>query len=139
LPAKSRLHFNLKKKMKFNFTKNLTHAGGLAVGALGVKLTDKVFSNLNPDVRGLAQIGLGLAGPILLKSKPGSFVESVGDGMVAVGAYKMLEKIPALAGINDMSESIGEAGYVIDQGTELSGVDDLDESIAGLGQDELDA
>jgi len=123
--------------MKFNFTKNLTHAGGLAVGALGVKLTDKVFANLNPNIRGLGQIGLGLVGPVLLKAKAGSFIESIGDGMVAVGAFKMLDKIPALAGIDDMGESIGETGYVIDEGTELSGLDDLDQSISGL-DDELE-
>jgi len=123
--------------MKFNFTKSLTHAGGLAVGALGVKLTDKVLANLNPTVRGLGQIGLGLVGPVVLKARPGSFIESVGDGMVAVGAYKMLDKIPALAGISDMNESIGETGYVIDEGTELSGIDELNESISGL-DDELE-
>lgn len=124
--------------MKFNFQKNIMHAGGLAVGALGVKITDKMLGNLSPTVRGLAQIGVGLVAPVVLKAKAGSFVESVGDGMVAVGAYKMLEKIPALAGITDMDESIGETGYVIDEGTDISGVDDLDESISGIGQDDLD-
>jgi hypothetical protein len=116
--------------MKFNFQKSLNNAGGLAVGALGVKLTDKFLANLNPTVRGVGQIGLGIVGPVLLKSKPGSFVESVCDGMVAVGAYKMLENIPFLAGIG---ESIGDEGYVIDQGTTLSGIDQLNQTIAGVG------
>jgi hypothetical protein len=125
--------------MKFNFTKELTAVGGLAVGALGVKLTDKVFASLNPTVRNVAQIGLGLVAPVLLKQKPGSIIESIGDGMVAVGAYKMLDMIPALSGIDDMDESVGDTGYVIDEGTDLSGIDDPNQSIAGLGgSDELD-
>ena len=124
--------------MKFNFTKSLTRGAGLAGGALGVKLTDKVFANLNENVRTLGQIGIGIVAPALLKAKPGSVIESLGDGMVAVGAYKMLAKVPALSGINDLDESIGAAGYVIDEESDISGVDDLNESIGELTEDDLD-
>jgi len=116
--------------MKFNFQKSLSTAGGLSAGALGVKLTDKMLANLNPTVRAVGQIGLGLVAPVFLKSKPGSFVESVCDGMVAVGAYKMLENIPFLSGI---AGNVGDTGYVIVQGSDLSGIDQLNQSIAGVG------
>jgi hypothetical protein len=122
--------------MKFNFQKQLTHVGGLAAGGVVVKLTDKMLSNLNPTIRAAAQIGLGIVGPSLMKAKPNSIIESIGDGMAAVGVYKMLENIPGLAGVADLDSSIGETGYVTDDlsgfDEEISGVDDLSDSIGNL-------
>lgn len=128
--------------MAINFKKalNFQKEAGLVGGALGVRLTDKMLTKLNDRVRTLGQIGVGILLPPLLKAKPNSMVEKVGDGMKAVAYYKLLGNVPALTGVDDLDESIaGDGGYIVDDeyDNELSGLDDLDESIGNLSEEDM--
>lgn len=133
---------------KFNFNKLGGKAAGLAVGAAAVKMTDKIAANLNPNIKTFGQLAIGLVGPGLMKAKPGSIIECAGDGMAAVATYKLLDRVPGLSGIDDLDESIGAGGYVVDHGVmgevdddddlDIGNIEDLDESIGEVDEDDLD-
>ena len=130
-------------RVKFNFQKTLVKAGGLGGGAVVIRLTDKFLTKLNPNIRNIGQLALGILGPPLINAKPNSTIEQVGDGMASVAAYKLLGRIKGLSGIGDfdeMDESIGERGFVLDDEFDeenLTGLDDEDQSIGNL-EDEID-
>lgn len=131
-------------KIKLNLKNKLPHKTGLAVGGVGCRFIDKVAPNLNPTIKNVGQMALGIILPPVMKQKENSMLTGVGDALIAVGAYKLGEKIPGLAGVDDIDGSIGETGYVIDEdynmnGTdEISGVDDLNDSIGELTDEDLD-
>jgi hypothetical protein len=97
---------------KFNFKKAAMRTVGIAAGTVAAKAVNVPLKNLNPKLRAGGKVAAGLFLPAFAKS---SFVQDMGDGMVAVGVQELMaEFVPALAGIGDVVAGdvvAGDADY----------------------------
>jgi hypothetical protein len=92
---------------KFNFKKAAMRTVGIAAGTVAAKAVNVPLKNLNPKLRAGGKVAAGLFLPAFAKS---SFVQDMGDGMVAVGVQELMaEFVPALGGIGDVVA--GDADY----------------------------
>lgn len=96
---------------------NLTAVAGLGVGATAAKVVEKkVLTKVIPAsmapysdvIAGIAPIALGFFLPAYVK---GNFGRGLGDGMIAAGAGKLVEKALTTAGQGDLINGVmmGEA------------------------------
>jgi hypothetical protein len=82
-------------------------AGGLVVGAVAARELNTLLSGfvtLSPMVSGLLQMGVGV---MLPKFAKGSFMQNVGDGMIANGGMVVIVSTKLISGASD------RAAYVI--------------------------
>jgi hypothetical protein len=119
----------------FNNMKKLNIKGiglkvaGTGAGAYAAVKLDKIsfVANLSPMVRGLIKVAIGALLPSIAKQKPGSILEHVGTGMIAVGALQLATKFDstiALAGIGDAElPTLGQV-YYDEAYTNVAGTDD---------------
>lgn len=116
---------------KINFGNIAVTAAGSAAGGAGVLLVNKFLPNLNPLIRGGAQIVIGAALTELVPAKGNkpSFVAAAGQGMIGAAVVKTAETLfPAFvsgAG-DDIMNGIGE-GITVDAeySEDVSGIDDV--------------
>lgn len=91
---------------------NLTTVGGLGLGATAAKVLEKkVINKALPEsmagysdiISGVAPILAGLFLPTLVK---GNLGRGIGDGMIAAGSAKLVEKLLTTAGAGDLITGI---------------------------------
>lgn len=68
----------------------LPKVGGVVVGAVAANFVDKLLPIQNEAIKGGAKVALGIFLPKLAK---GTFVESVGYGMIAVGGVQLAKGV----------------------------------------------
>jgi len=93
--------------MKINFTKVLVEAGALGAGGVAAKLVGtKVLPNIDPKLKNLGLMVIGIVGPSLMGGgAKGEFVRNVGKGITAVAAANLVgEFLPGLTGLGDLND-----------------------------------
>jgi hypothetical protein len=103
----------------------LTTIGGIAAGAIVAKQLNKVLK-FDPKLLAAGKVALGVALPKFIKSP---LMNSVGSGMIAVGAVELVGSfVPSLSGADDvvLLSGLDEIG----QYDELSGVEVLSGDIS---------
>lgn len=124
----------MKKGKKIDFAKIAMNTVGVSAGAVAGEIaSSKLAPNLNPTYKGLGQMGLGVALPVLV---PGmEILESVGNGMIAGGALTLAQSlVPNMFEADTQApvSGIGEEAFVIDEDFEVSGSgDEYDSSVDG--------
>lgn len=107
----------------------ITDVLGLAVGAIVAKKADSMLPNLNPMIKNVAKIAIGVALPKFVKNP---MAKAVGDGMIAVGAASLVGTVvPALGATDEVLvvSGVDEIGGVdeINGLSEVNGVDEIGE------------
>ena len=77
---------------KVNIKGSLTKAAVVGAGAVGGAYLNKIafVGNLSAPIRGGLKVGLGaLVLPMLAKGKSGGIMDSVGDGLIAIGVLEL--------------------------------------------------
>jgi hypothetical protein len=124
---------------KINFGNIAVNAAGAAAGGAGVLLVNKFLPNLNPLIRGGAQVLLGAALTELVPAKGNkpSFVAAAGQGMIGAAVVKTAENLfPAfVSGVDDIMNGADEPIYVdAEYADDVSGIDD----VVGAIEDDID-
>jgi hypothetical protein len=113
---------------KFDFKKASMKAVGLGAGATAAVMVDRLpfLSSLNPKMRAMAKIGIGVMLPAFVKN---DMIGHVGDGMIAVGTNQLVASFtPAVQGIGEVYGDEGVYGDEdvngIDEDVNINGMDD---------------
>lgn len=102
----------VKKTQKIDFNKVAIDVLGTAVGGAGGKFATAKFlpAGMNPMIKSLIPIGLGVVAPMLVKN---DFVSAVGSGLIAVGSAEILGALilpPVVAPAKTISGLASEYG-----------------------------
>ncbi len=120
---------------KFDFKKIGMRIGGVAAGAVGGELLNKIafVGNLKPALRGGIKI---IAGAVLPEFMPKQvMLGHIGDGLIAAGAIDTYNGLtsPPVEGLEGIGDQFDDK-FVVDNDYDLSGIEDYD-PINGIDQE----
>lgn len=89
---------------KINFKNVAIRVGGNAAGAVAFAAADKMLPSVDPLYKAIGGLVFGALAPVVAKSKPGSVVEEIGNGLIAASSISLTRKLmPSLvAGPSDV-------------------------------------
>lgn len=114
----------MKRKVKFDLTKNLTKTGLKIGGGLVANVaSNKIMPDMNPKIKQGALLGLAILAPSFVKNE---MVSDIADGIAVVAGTKLAGSfVPGLAGFEE-DDIMAGIGYTEDDEYNLEESDDED-------------
>jgi len=102
----------MKKKLNFKSNGIVPKVGGAVVGGVLAKVVDKTLFSATTTalVKGGSKLAAGIVLPMFMKN---AWVDGVGAGLIALGAYQLGEQyIPGMSGLDNIISGGSASPYI---------------------------